>query len=612
VTAQSEAMATLGFLRKAIILAKPYWLRLALGILCGVIAGLTAPMLMASIKVVVDVVFPRPDAPSLMEQAQKAHPVVRAVMDSMSRLFASGDGHPSDTLKILVILLMPMVMFLRGVFTYLNVYLMNWVAVRSVNDLRVRVFEHLMSLSASFFNRTSTGELMARFHEVYALQGTISQSLVVIVREPITVTGLAALLLSQQPKLTLITMIIFPLTILPFIFFRKKVRASAKGISHKQASLGKLLHETITGFRIVKAYNLEDRLVSDFKESSRSASSFSMKILRAAELPGPLIEFFGAVGVACFFIYIAFWAKQETPANLMQFIGSIFLMYQPIKSLIRLHNQLEQANAATQPVFDILNTRSTVVEPADPKPLRAVGADITFENVHFSYGEKKVVRKIDLAVPAGRMVALVGSSGAGKTTLTNLLLRFYDPQKGTIRIGGTDIREVSTRDLRSQIAVVTQETILFNDTIRANIALGRLNATPAEIEAAARHAYAHEFIMEKPQGYDTIIGERGVHLSGGQRQRIAIARAILKNAPILILDEATNALDTESERAVQAALEQLMAGRTTICIAHRLSTIQRADMIVVMSQGRIVEKDRHEALLQQGGHYQKLYELQFS
>ena len=256
-------------------------------------------------------------------------------------------------------------------------------------------------------------------------------------------------------------------------------------------------------------------------------------------------------------------------------------------------------------------TNVATIAGGNPKPLRAVGAAIEFQRVNFSYGEKTVLQDIHLTVKPGQLVALVGISGSGKTTLTNLLLRFYDPQQGAIFIGGTDIREVLTRDLRNQIAVVTQETVLFNDTIRNNIALGRPGATNGEIEAAARHAFAHDFIMEKPNGYETIIGEKGVMLSGGQRQRLAIARAILRNAPILVLDEATSSLDTESERAVQVALEELMAGRTTICIAHRLSTIQKADRIVVLERGRIVETGNHSDLIKRGGIYQKLYDMQF-
>ncbi|HEY2951473.1 MAG TPA: ATP-binding cassette domain-containing protein, partial [Verrucomicrobiae bacterium] len=298
-------------------------------------------------------------------------------------------------------------------------------------------------------------------------------------------------------------------------------------------------------------------------------------------------------------------------SDFLQFILSIFMMYAPIKAISRLYNQLEQGRAASQQVFALLATRPTVQEPLQPVALQAAGADIHFDGIDFDYGEKPVLRDINLVVKAGQLVALVGSSGSGKTTLTNLLLRFYDPQQGSVRIGQIDLRNVSLRDLRNQIAVVTQETILFNDTIRHNIGLGRPGASAKEIEAAARHAHATGFILDKPQGFDTVVGERGVVLSGGQRQRLAIARAILKDAPVLILDEATNALDTESERVVQVALEELMEGRTTLCIAHRLTTVQKADLIVVLDQGRIVETGTHAVLLKRGGTYQKLHELQF-
>ena len=338
-----------------------------------------------------------------------------------------------------------------------------------------------------------------------------------------------------------------------------------------------------------------------------------MRISRApANSPGPIIDFLASSGVALALLYMIYLARaSRIRATSSSSLASIFYMYAPIKNLTRLHNQLTQARAASERIFELLATKNSVPEPAAPKMLHADKADITIENMDFTYGEKPVLRNINLTVKAGQLVALVGASGSGKTTLANLLLRFYDPTRGSIKIGGVDLRDVRTSDLRNQIAVVAQENILFNDSIRRNIELGRLGATDDEIIAASRHAHAYEFIMQKTEGFDTVVGEKGVSLSGGQRQRLAIARAVLKNAPILILDEATSALDTESERAVQAALDELMKGRTTIRIAHRLSTILHADLIVVLDQGRIVETGTHEELSRRGGMYQKLYELQF-
>jgi ATP-binding cassette, subfamily B, bacterial MsbA len=326
-----------------------------------------------------------------------------------------------------------------------------------------------------------------------------------------------------------------------------------------------------------------------------------------------LIEFFGACGIALMLAYLVFSSGQHMkPTDFLQLLGSLVYIYQPLKNLTRLQNQIVQARAATERVFEMLATKNSVPEPAQPKMLHAANADIRFENVSFNYGEKTVLQNINLDVKAGQLVAFVGKTGSGKTTLANLLLRFYDPARGAIKIGGVDIRDFSTRDLRGQMAVVAQENVLFNDTIRRNIELGRLGATDDEIITAAKHSHAYEFITQKPEGFNTIIGEKGVTLSGGQRQRLAIARAVLKNAPILVLDEATSALDTESERAVQTALDALMQGRTTFCIAHRLSTILHADVIVVLDQGRIVEQGRHDELIKRGGVYQKLYELQFA
>jgi subfamily B ATP-binding cassette protein MsbA len=607
---EQTGVPMISFLLKVWGLAKPYRGRLLLGVLAGVVGGLMEPLMIATITLVYSVVFPSVNSPDLSERLSWAPSVVADWARTAQQAWGSGiQSHPAA--GFVLVAAIPAVMFLRGLFSYLNIYFLQWAAIRAITDLRVRLFSHLLDLSASFFNRTSSGELMSRImSDTYALQGVISNATAVIVKDPVTLVALLGYLLLQQPKLTLISMVVLPVCLVPTVIYGRKVRRSSGALQSHAARLTEVMGEAFTGNRIIKAYNLEHAVVAQFRDTARKFIGHYMRIVRSSEMPGPLLEFFGAIGVALVFLYLLFRGRPES-GDFLSVVLSIFAMYRPLKNLARLHNNLEQARAASQRVFELLAIENTVPEPASPKPLLAAHAATHFDRLAFAYGDKTVLEGIDLTVQAGQLVALVGPSGSGKTTLTNLLLRFYDPLKGAVRIGGTDIRDVATRDLRSQIAVVTQETILFNDTIRNNIALGRPGANAIEIEEAAKHAFAHEFILEKPRGYDTVVGEKGVTLSGGQRQRIAIARAILKNAPILILDEAMSALDTESERAVQAALEELMQGRTTICIAHRLSTVQKADLIVVLDQGRIVDTGRHAELIKRGGLYQKLYELQF-
>lgn len=545
------------------------------------------------------------------------YPWLQQRLGRLAKLLPSSSRTSASNLNIaLAILAIPFIMLLRGTVSYLNVYMLQWVAVRAITDLRTRLFAHLTNMPLGMLTKISTGELISRtMGDTAALQNSISNSLVTMIKDPATLFFLIFFLLWQQPMLTLMSVIIFPICLVPIIIYSRKVRASSTAIQTQFAQLSRIIHECFTGNRIIKAYNLENTVVARFRDASGRFVAHFMRSVRAGEMPGPLIEFFGAVGVACLFYYILEISHTRISAgDFLYFVGCLFLMYQPVKSLSRLYNQMAQANAASARVFALLDTPTTLPEPADPLPLKAAGAEIKFDRVSFNYESdqsRPVLQEFTLTVKAGQMVALVGHTGSGKTTVTNLLLRFYDPQGGSVRIGGIDIRQVALRDLRSQIAVVTQETLLFDESIRQNIELGRPGASEAEIIAAAKHAHAHEFIVEKPEGYDTLIGEKGVLISGGQKQRLAIARAILKNAPILILDEATSALDTVVERAVQAALEELMEGRTTICIAHRLSTIQRADVIVVLDQGRIVEMGRHEELLARNGTYRRLYELQF-
>jgi ATP-binding cassette, subfamily B, bacterial MsbA len=602
------------FLRKLWELVRPYRARLFLGVFTGVLAGLMSPVMILTITFVASIMFPVPNQKPIEEQwSSLPQFVVHWLHDA--RVGLESGLHQHRGALILFVAMIPLVMFLRGIVGYLNTYLLQWAAIRAVNGLRVKLFAHLMNLSAGFFSENRSGELISRImSDTQALQSIFSGATSVIVRDPVTLVSVMALLLwrPETRTMTLISLVVLPVCLIPLSIFSKKVRRSSGELQKQNAGLMQVMAETFTGHRVVKAYNLETVVTEEFRATASRSTHNYMRIVRANEITSPIIDLLGATGVALALIYMnSSPAARPGTGDFAQLVLSIFLMYPPMKNLSRLHNQFHQARAASERVFELLATKNSVPEPDAPKMLHADNADIVIEKVDFNYGEKPVLRNINLTVKAGQLVALVGASGSGKTTLANLLLRFYDPTHGRIRIDGLDIREVNTHDLRNQIAVVAQENILFNDTIRRNIEMGRLGATNEEIIAAAKHAHAYEFITQKPNGFDTIIGEKGVVLSGGQRQRLAIARAVLKNTPILVLDEATSALDTESERAVQTALDELMKGRTTICIAHRLSTILHADLIVVLDEGRIVEQGRHEELIKRGGVYQKLYELQF-
>ena len=642
------------YLKRVLELARPYRFRLVLGLVCGFLGGALAFTLPLSLALAFNAVFPEQgggtassisaestnldasassaisattndspaaDANQAPAAKQNTKPKsglfsvlpkpIQKVLDGLANWFLPSD-HPSKTRLALVIALIPISMLIRTMLTYLNAYFLSWVGIRAANDLRVRLFKHLMDLPLGFFSKSSTGDLMARLDGAMAVNTTVRDSFGTIIREPIQIIVLICTLVAMQPLLSLITLVIFPVCLIPVIIFGRKSRHSIHGVHNRFANISKVMHESFTGIRVVKGYNLESMVVDEFRQVVKGLTGFFMRSVRSSELPGPMIEFAGSIGVAMVFAYFAFIPGAHKPPGVMiAFFFTVFSLYAPFKNLSRLHHQLTLARATVDPTYELLSQPSSLPEPTQPKPVKAHNAPIRFENVSFSYGDKTILHNINLTIQPGQMVALVGRTGSGKTSLVNLVLRFYDPTAGAVLIGNDDIRTVSSRDLRANIAVVTQETILFNDTIRHNIALGRPGATNPEIETAARHAYAHDFIVSKPQAYETLVGERGVNVSGGQRQRIAIARAILRNAPILILDEATNALDTESERIVQTALEELTKGRTTICIAHRLSTIQNADLIVVLDNGRIVETGTHKDLIQSRGLYCKLYELQF-
>jgi subfamily B ATP-binding cassette protein MsbA len=609
----------ISFLRQLFEFVRPYRGRFFLGLLCGVGYGLVNGVLLGTVKVVVQLVFEGTSSlhAQLLGAPKWIQPLSHRLAAIVPEFHAPAAG---DTLGwVLVIGTIPVIMLLRNTLQYLSIYLTNWSAMHAIADIRTQLFSHLQNLSLGFFNRAKTGDLIARItSDTQVLYGIVGNSFASAVKDPITIICLLGYQLATNAPLTLISIVVFPVCIVPIVIYGRKVRQSARAVQKHNAELVNLMHESFTGNRVIKAYNLEGTVSAQFAATTKKYVSQMLRVVRANEIPSQLMEFFGATGIALVFLYVQhsmqFLPPEQQPkaSDFLTFILTVVMIYPPIKSFTRLHNQVHQARAASERVFELLATKNSVPEPDAPKMLHADQADIVIENLDFNYGDKPVLRNINLTVKAGQLVALVGASGSGKTTLANLLLRFYDPARGAVKIGGVDVREVRTFDLRNQIAVVAQENILFNESIRRNIELGRLGAKDEEIIAAAKHAHALEFIVQKPEGLDTVIGEKGVSLSGGQRQRIAIARAVLKNAPILVLDEATSALDTESERAVQTALDELMRGRTTICIAHRLSTVLHADVIVVLDQGKIVEQGRHEELVRRGGIYQKLYELQFA
>ncbi len=508
------------------------------------------------------------------------------------------------------------VFFIKGIFYFLYSYLLEWIGQCVIKDLRCRIYGHLNDLSMGFFHKNSTGDLISRImNDVSMLQGSVSHALIHLLRDFFTVCGLLAVIFYMDWRLAFVSLIFIPMAAIPIVVFGKKFRRISTNYQQGMAEASDFLNETIRGTRIVKAFCMEEQEKKLFGKKMQYLFDTLMTETKFRSLSHPLIEFLGGIGMALILWFggMQVLAGDSTPGTFMSFLTALVMLYEPVKGVSKINSTIQSGIAAAIRIFNLLDIEPEIKEKPESKILPPFHDTIEFNKVSFAYNkDEPVLRDVQLKVTQGEILAVVGPSGGGKTTLSSLIPRFHDVCQGAIRIDGQDIRDVSLHSLRSQIALVTQQTILFNDTVRNNIGYGSPNCTDEDIHQAAEAAFAMEFIKDLPKGFDTVIGESGTRLSGGQQQRVSIARAILKDAPILVLDEATSALDTESERKVQKALDNLMKNRTTIVIAHRLSTIKNADRIIVMQNGRLVEEGTHESLLEQHGVYKGLYTMQYA
>jgi len=502
----------------------------------------------------------------------------------------------------------------RGLVNFGDHYLTAYVGLRIINDVRDGLNRHLQFLSLSFFQRHPTGTLISRVtNDVSLVRSALTDSVASLIRDTTSLLALIVVAFLKDWVLATIAFVVFPASVLPITRMSKKIKRFTKRGQVAKGNLTNLLQESIQGNRIVKAFGMEKYEIDRFQEENQRVFKQSIRGSRTQSVVTPAMELLAsfAIGAVVWYGGSSVIAGGRTQGEFMAFMTAMFLMYQPFKHLTRTYTTIQQGLAGAERIFEVLDEESEIKDRADAQPISGFSRMIEFHDLSFGYGDELVLNNINLKIRAGEMVALVGMSGVGKSTLADLIPRFYEVTSGKITIDGADIRDVTLQSLRFQIGMVSQHTFLFNDTVRNNIAYGDPSKDMDHIVAAAQAAYAHDFIMALPQGYDTMIGELGMRLSGGQRQRLAIARALLKDAPILILDEATSSLDTDSERLVQEALENLIVRRTSLVIAHRLSTIRKATRIVVLVDGSIVEEGTHEELLARKSEYSRLYTLQF-
>jgi subfamily B ATP-binding cassette protein MsbA len=565
--------------KRLLIFVKPYWTRIAIAVVCMILlAGINA-LIAYMVKPAIDEIFLKKDS----------------------------------TMLAVIPFALILAFLLKGSFDYGQEYLMGYVGNRVVTDIRDALYRHTQHLSLAFFHKITTGMLMSRIaNDIGVLQRSVSDSIAKVMMNCFLIIGLTGVAFYQNWRLACVCFLILPWVMIPITRFGKKSKRYSRRSQEKIGHISTFLTETISGNRIVKAFCMENYENARFADENNRLFRIKIKTLKVSALSAPVIQSVGGLMAAATIYYggSGVISGDITTGQFFSFIAALGMLYKPVQSMNKVNQQIQEGMAAAVRVFAIFDTVPDIADAPGATPMPLIQEELEFKAVSFRYEEKPVLRDVSFRVNAGKTVAIVGPSGAGKTTIANLILRFYDVVSGGVFIDGVDIRERTIKSVRDQMAIVTQDTILFNDTVLNNIAYGSHDKKEQQIIDAARAAFAHDFIEHLPQGYQTIIGEQGARLSGGQRQKIAIARAILKGAPILILDEATSSLDSRSEKELQKALENLMQGKTTIMIAHRLSTVRNADRIIVMSDGTITEEGSHEELLQQKGIYYSMYTIQ--
>jgi len=613
---------------------KPYWSRLAGSIICVLLFVMFSSVSLISIMPFLSTIFATEteqvsagssvtDISSVTESVVPDAGVKKEVIKKKLYTFFLGQNWKQNRLKALhrICFMLVLVILLKSLFGYLQAYLMAYVEQGVIRDIRNDIYRHIHRLSLSYFDRTRTGQMISRItNDVNLVNGGLSASFFTLIKNPLLIITSLAIAFVISWKLTIASFAVLPVSLIVIGWLGLKLRRDSRISQQKMADVTSVLQETISGARIVKAFGMEEFEIRKFSKETNRYFRTLLRLTRIRNLASPITEFLGTVvGVG-----ILWYGGQQvlggvpggsglSPAEFITFLMVIFSIMQPVKEMSSVNNRIQEALAAGERIFSLMDTEPDIKEADNPVSCTEFKNSIVYENVLFAYdkGRDLVLNSVSLTVKRGEILAIVGPSGAGKSTLVDLLPRFYDPLKGRIYIDGIDISMIKIKDLRRLMGIVTQETILFNDTVRNNIAYGMENIAIDRVIEAAKIANAHRFIEKMESGYDTVIGERGVKLSGGEKQRLAIARAVLKNPPILILDEATSSLDTESEVLVQEALDRLMKNRTSLVIAHRLSTVQHADKIIVLNKGEIVEEGSHQDLLKRDGLYKRLYNMQF-